>query len=503
MDIAIKHKNNANLSRRQIAAISFLSNIPVEGEDEDDLPGFKCLQGTEVLESYRRQARCRRKLPAKRGVKRKEVTSSGAAVRSSSRERTPESGDTIKKLSNGSFRRRTNEVTSKSRNLDTTVIGRSRKQLLSEDASKTCGSQESVHGHGDMRQRQISGTLSDHSHSSNREVVYIKSDVGDAKLVEERMVFISHGKVPFSVSSTIPYNKYNKVSRKYSVSRLSLRGDRHGHHELTRRHRHQSGMALPAISDSFDAFELLGLDRTEAAQEISYSNLLEPSYSNSNSYLPLDTEPSDTQTGPVSPRQIQLPGLSQNHDENGGGGAWGVAVGTPYSPHMVDGWLVAGKHSRLIPFHGYITSIIEYVKPSEMKKELNEQFASKFPGAQITLSKLRSIKFEMRKIGLECQVDTVTIAQAYVYFEKLVLKNIINKRNRKFSAGASLILAAKLNDCKGDQLKLLIDKTEQIFRLERKDLLASEFAILVALEFSLHIPSQEIYPHYQRLLYQT
>ena len=64
-----------------------------------------------------------------------------------------------------------------------------------------------------MRQRQISGTLSDHSHSSNREVVYIKSDVGDAKLVEERMVFISHGKVPFSVSSTIPYNKYNKVSR--------------------------------------------------------------------------------------------------------------------------------------------------------------------------------------------------------------------------------------------------------------------------------------------------
>ena len=105
-------------------------------------------------------------------------------------------------------------------------------------------------------------------------------------------------------------------------------------------------------------------------QEISYSNLLEPSYSNSNSYLPLDTEPSDTQTGPVSPRQIQLPGLSQNHDENGGGGAWGVAVGTPYSPHMVDGWLVAGKHSRLIPFHGYIVSSIfsfkSFFKPKEI-----------------------------------------------------------------------------------------------------------------------------------------
>jgi len=501
LDIAIKHKSNTNLSRRQIAAISFLSNIPIEGEDEDDLPGYKCLQGTEVLESYRRQARCRRKIPAKRGVKRKDVVNSGTVVRSSSREKTPESADTKKKLSNGSFRRKTNEVTSKSRNLDTTAIGKSRKQLLSEDASKTCGSQESVQGHGDMRQRQTSGTLSDHSHSSNREVVYIKSDVADAKLVDERMVFISNCKVPFSVSSTIPYNKYNKVSRKYSVSRLSLRGDRHGHHELTRRNRHHSGMALPAISDSFDAFELLGLDRSEAAQEISYSNLLEPSYSSSNSFLPLDNETGEAPNGPVSPRQIQMMSQPHAHDDSVGAGAWGVAVGTPYSPHMVDGWLVAGKHSRLISFrYGYITSIIEYVKPSEMKKELNEQFAAKFPGVQITLSKLRSIKTEMRKIGLECQVDTVTIAQAYVYFEKLVLKNIINKVNRKFCAGASLILAAKLNDCKGDQLKLLIDKTEQIFRLERKDLLASEFAILVALEFSLHIPSQEIYPHYQRLL---
>ena len=42
-------------------------------------------------------------------------------------------------------------------------------------------------------------------------------------------------------------------------------GDRYGH-DLSRRHRHQSGLALPAISDSFDAFELLGLDRTETGQ---------------------------------------------------------------------------------------------------------------------------------------------------------------------------------------------------------------------------------------------
>merc|ERR1719233_2832589 len=39
---------------------------------------------------------------------------------------------------------------------------------------------------------------------------------------EERLVFISHNKVPYSVTSTIPFNKSHKVARRHSLSRLSL-----------------------------------------------------------------------------------------------------------------------------------------------------------------------------------------------------------------------------------------------------------------------------------------
>ncbi|CAH1104783.1 unnamed protein product [Psylliodes chrysocephalus] len=323
----------------------------------------------------------------------------------------------------------------------------------------------------------------------------------DHKFSGERIVFVTDKHSAFLVCSFIPYKK-------------SFR------HDLKRegpRKRTASGNRPISTCDGFDPFDSLGVERAIDGQEYSYGYLLEPSKYHKD-VLKRNTIDDPTDNDPIKkpvrqivsrcasyepPSQRPLshlltPPIQEIKEET-------LIKGYAYHPDLLDDpELIVGKHRTVLTFTSYVTSVIDYVKPSDVKREINEKFRDKFPHVDLTLSKLRSLKREMRKIAKqECNIDLLTVAQAYVYFEKLILRGVIHKQNRKLCAGASLILSAKLNDVKGDTLKLLMEKTETMFRLNRKEMVDSEFAVLVALEFGLHIPTYEVYPHYQRLLYES
>jgi hypothetical protein len=69
-------------------------------------------------------------------------------------------------------------------------------------------------------------------------------------------------------------------------------------------------------------------------------------------------------------------------------------------------------------------SVIQYTRPSDLKRELNEHFRSRHPtiDPSITLSKIRKVKTDLLAISEELDLEISTVALAYAYFEKLILK---------------------------------------------------------------------------------
>ncbi|TDH10217.1 hypothetical protein EPR50_G00072840 [Perca flavescens] len=175
-----------------------------------------------------------------------------------------------------------------------------------------------------------------------------------------------------------------------------------------------------------------------------------------------------------------------------------------YDPNLLsDPQWPCGRHKRVLIFASYVTTVVEYVKPSDLKKDMNETFKEKFPHIKLTLSKIRSLKREMGAMSEDSGLQPVTIAMAFVYFEKLVLKGRLNKHNRKLVAAACVLLAAKISsDLRKPEVKQLIDKLEERFRINRRELIPLEFPVLVALEMGLYLPESKVMPHYRRLVQQ-
>lgn len=98
------------------------------------------------------------------------------------------------------------------------------------------------------------------------------------------------------------------------------------------------------------------------------------------------------------------------------------------------------------------------------------------------------------------ELDLLTVAYAYVYFEKLILMGKVDKPKRKILAGACLLVSAKMHlDLRHGQAKELLEEIANVYRISSKDVIAFEFPVLVILQFSLLVPSWQVHEHLRTL----
>ncbi|ETV77187.1 hypothetical protein H257_09074 [Aphanomyces astaci] len=185
----------------------------------------------------------------------------------------------------------------------------------------------------------------------------------------------------------------------------------------------------------------------------------------------------------------------------------------PYEPNFLDNpEYRQGRHKDVIrgdrKLGPMVSSILRFVKPNDLKEELNKQFRETHTwlhDTDLSLSKIRNLKQEALLMGQRIHLDISTVALACVYFEKLVLENYVTKPNRKLYMSACLILAVKFNEPRGTDdllivVKKLLAEVDRVHSIPSREVLAVEFKVYTELSFALHVRLADLQPHFTRLL---
>ncbi len=105
----------------------------------------------------------------------------------------------------------------------------------------------------------------------------------------------------------------------------------------------------------------------------------------------------------------------------------------------------------------------------------------------------------------ELDIELGTAALAFCYFERLILKGIITKTNRRLAIATSLVLAYKWNE-RGlqagptDRLPALLQWLDRVWYASAAHIFRAEFGALSHLNFALHVPLAHAASHFFRIL---
>lgn len=175
-------------------------------------------------------------------------------------------------------------------------------------------------------------------------------------------------------------------------------------------------------------------------------------------------------------------------------------------PNMIHG---AAKQVMLgeVKTGPMISSIILFKNINELKEDLNEQFREEHPELPrfLTLSKIRKLKKSALLGALNLDIEVSTVAMACIYFERLCLKGVVTKFNRKLSMACCLLIAYKFNEhitgsMYGTRMEALLRFFDTEYLIAKADVFKAELGVLVYLNFQLHLPHLHIFEIFKRLL---
>nr|CCC95717.1 unnamed protein product [Trypanosoma congolense IL3000] len=188
-----------------------------------------------------------------------------------------------------------------------------------------------------------------------------------------------------------------------------------------------------------------------------------------------------------------------------------------YDAFFLDKGNITGgeRRKKLIVLDSYRASVISFVDKKVLKKDINSDFYVQHPELEIReikLTHMRAIRADLLNIVLEeaSPIELATVAYANWYFERLIVRGMVGKRNRRLVLAVALLLAIKFVET-GDvhrkihYLKARIRHDDAFRGVSWQKVQQWEFCAYVGLEFTLLPPrgSRVVETHMDRLLTQV
>lgn len=151
---------------------------------------------------------------------------------------------------------------------------------------------------------------------------------------------------------------------------------------------------------------------------------------------------------------------------------------------------------------GFSSSVLTMKSAKSMRNDQNEAFRNRHSWltTDLKLSKVRSVKRKLELAAIASSLDIACVAFAFVYFEKLILKNFVSNSTAKTLGATCLLLGAKFYGLKVSSYQPLIKELAQKMKIAPNMILAHEFYVFRKLKFTLFVEKEEVDSHFFKLL---